>query len=172
VTSTRPQVTVAVDPAMQQLVRRGDRVEVTLPDGRTTRGTVRTVSRVATQSSGDSGSSGDSSSGSDGGGGSGSGSGQATVQVTVRLANPRAARGLDQAPVQVAITTQAHRGVLAVPISALLAQAGGGYAVEVVEGGARRRVPVGTGLFDETAGLVEVNGAGLAEGATVEVPAP
>ena len=94
------------------------------------------------------------------------------MQVTVRLANPRAAGGLDQAPVQVAITTQAHRGVLAVPIGALLAQAGGGYAVEVVEGGARRRVPVGTGLFDETAGLVEVNGAGLAEGATVQVPAP
>jgi hypothetical protein len=92
--------------------------------------------------------------------------------VTVRLANPRAAGGLDQAPVQVAITTQARRGVLAVPIGALLAQAGGGYAVEVVEGGARRRVPVGTGLFDETAGLVEVNGAGLAEGATVQVPAP
>jgi peptidoglycan hydrolase-like protein with peptidoglycan-binding domain len=167
-TSTRPQVTVDLDPAMQQLVRRGDRVEVTLPDGKTIRGTVRTVSRVATQPSGDSSSS-DSSSGSDG---SGSGSGQATVQVTVRLANPRAARGLDQAPVQVAITTQAHRGVLAVPISALLAQAGGGYAVEAVEGATRRRVVVRTGLFDETAGLVEVQGAGLAEGAAVEVPAP
>jgi peptidoglycan hydrolase-like protein with peptidoglycan-binding domain len=168
-TSTRPLVTVALDPALQQLVRRGERVEVTLPDGKTTRGTVASVGRVATQSSTGSGQEGGQDPSQSGNSNS---SGQATVQVTVRLANPRAAGGLDQAPVQVAITTQAHRGVLAVPIGALLAQAGGGYAVEVVEGGARRRVPVGTGLFDETAGLVEVNGAGLAEGATVEVPAP
>jgi hypothetical protein len=167
-TSTRPQVTVALDPAMRQQVRRGDRVEVTLPDGKTTRGTVATVGRVATQPSTGSGQNGSEGQGQ---GGSGSSSGQATVQVTVRLANPRAAGGLDQAPVQVAITTQAAKGVLAVPISALLAQPGGGYAVQVLQGGSRRLVAVRTGLFDETAGLVEVAGAGLAEGQRVEVPA-
>jgi peptidoglycan hydrolase-like protein with peptidoglycan-binding domain len=167
VTSTRPQVTVALEPALQQLVRRGDRVEVTLPDGKTTPGTVSSVSRVATQSS----SSSDNSNGDSGSGSSSSGSGQATVQVTVRLADPRAAANLDQAPVQVAITTQAARGVLAVPINALLAQPGGGYAVRVLDGGSRLLVAVRTGLFDETAGLVEVQGARLAEGATVEVPA-
>ena len=169
VTSTRPQVTVALDPAMQQLVRRSDRVEVILPDGKTTRGTVATVSRVATQAGTGSGQNGGENQSQ---GEGGSGSGQATVQVTVRLTNPKAAANLDQAPVQVAITTQAARGVLAVPISALLAQPGGGYAVQVVQGATRQRVPVRTGLFDETAGLVEVQGAGLAEGATVEVPAP
>jgi peptidoglycan hydrolase-like protein with peptidoglycan-binding domain len=169
-TSTRPQVTVALDPAMQQLVRRGNRVEVILPDGKTTRGTVRTVSRVATQPTGGSGQNGGQNEG-EGGNGSGGGSGQATVQVTIRLAAPRAAANLDQAPVQVAITTQAHKGVLAVPINALLAQLGGGYAVRVLDGGSRRLVAVRTGLFDETAGLVEVQGAGLAEGTTVEVPA-
>jgi peptidoglycan hydrolase-like protein with peptidoglycan-binding domain len=168
VTSTRPLVTVALDPALQQLVGRGDRVEVILPDAISVRGTVATVSRVATQaSSGSSESSGGNSESS----GSGSGSGQATVQVTIRLASPKAARGLDQAPVQVAITTQAHQGVLAVPISALLAQPGGGYAVRVLDGGSRRLVAVRTGLFDETAGLVEVEGAGLAQGSKVEVPA-
>jgi peptidoglycan hydrolase-like protein with peptidoglycan-binding domain len=166
VTSTRPQVTVALEPALQQLVRRGDRVEVILPDGKTTRGAVRTVSRVATQSSSDSSS--DSSSSGD----SSSGSGQATVAVTIRLASPRVAANLDQAPVQVAITTQAHQGVLAVPINALLARPGGGYAVQVLEGGNRRLVAVRVGLFDETIGLVEVQGAGLAEGMKVEVPAP
>jgi HlyD family secretion protein len=171
-TSTRPQVTVALDPALQQLVRRGDRVEVTLPDGKTTPGTVARVSRVATQPSTGSGQNGGQSEGQgEGGSGNGTGSGQATVQVTIRLANPRAAGGLDQAPVQVAITTQAHQGVLAVPINALLAQPGGGYAVEVVQGGSRRRLAVRTGLFDETAGLVEVQGAGLAEGMKVQVPA-
>ena len=164
VTSTRPQVTVALETAMQQLVRRGDRVQVILPDGRTTRGTVATVSRVATQPGTGSGQNGGQDQGE---GGNGSGSGQATVQVTVRLANPKAAGNLDQAPVQVAITTQAAQGVLAVPINALLAQPGGGYAVALVAGGASRRVAVRTGLFDETAGLVEVQGAGLAEGAKV-----
>jgi peptidoglycan hydrolase-like protein with peptidoglycan-binding domain len=167
---TRPLVTVALDAAMQQLVRRGDRVEVVLPDGKTTQGTVATVSRVATQPSTGSGQNGGQSEGQSGNA-NGSGSGQATVQVTIRLAAPWAAANLDQAPVQVAITTEAARGVLAVPINALLAQPGGGYAVRVLDGGSRRLVAVRTGLFDETAGLVEVQGAGLAEGATVEVPA-
>jgi HlyD family secretion protein len=172
VTSTRPQVTVALETALQQLVRRGDRVEVILPDGKTTRGTVARVSRVATQPSTGSGQNGgENQNQGEGGSGGGSGSEQATVQVTVRLANPKAAANLDQAPVQVAITTQAAKGVLAVPINALLAQPGGGYAVQVVAGSDRRRVAVRTGLFDETAGLVEVQGAGLAEGMKVQVPA-
>ena len=168
-TSTRPLVTVALDPALQQLVRRGDRVLVTLPDGATTPGTVTTVGRVATQPGSGTGQGGQDQGGQDQGG-NGSGAGQGTVPVTVGLADPRVAASLDQAPVQVAITTQAARGVLAVPISALLAQPGGGYAVELVEGATHRRMVVRTGLFDDTAGLVEVQGAGLAEGARVEVP--
>jgi len=167
-TSTRPRVTVALDPAVQQLVRRGDRVLVTLPDGATIPGTVTTVGRVAVQPSTGTGQDGQ---GQDQGA-NGNGSEPATIQVTVRLANLRSAANLDQAPVQVAITTEAHKGVLAVPISALLAQPGGGYAVELVEGASHRRIVVRTGLFDETAGLVEVQGAGLAEGTKVEVPAP
>jgi hypothetical protein len=171
-TSTRPLVTVALDTALQQQVRRGDRVEVILPDGKTTRGTVATVNRVATQPSTGSGQNSGQSEGQGGNSeGSGSGSGQATVQVTIRLTNPRAAGGLDQAPVQVAITTQTAPGVLAVPINALLAQPGGGYAVQLVDGSTSRRVAVRTGLFDETAGLVEVQGAGLTEGMKVQVPA-
>jgi len=170
-TSTRPVVTIALDPALQQLVRRGDRVLVTLPDGATTPGTVTTVGRVATQPGSGTGQGGQDQGGQDQGqGGNGSGAGQGTVPVTVGLADPRVAASLDQAPVQVAITTQAARGVLAVPISALLAQPGGGYAVELVEGATHRRMVVRTGLFDDTAGLVEVQGAGLAEGARVEVP--
>jgi HlyD family secretion protein len=171
-TSTRPVVTIALDPALQQLVRRGDRVLVTLPDGATIPGTVTTVGRVATQPGSGTGQGGQDQGGQgQGQGANGNGPEQATIQVTVRLADQRAAANLDQAPVQVAITTQAARGVLAVPISALLAQPGGGYAVELVEGASHRRMVVRTGLFDDTAGLVEVQGAGLAEGMKVEVPA-
>ena len=40
---------------------------------------------------------------------------------------------LDQAPVDVSITTATVRNVLAVPVNALVALASGGYAVEEVE---------------------------------------
>jgi multidrug efflux system membrane fusion protein len=168
-TSTRPAVMVALDPGMRHLVRRGNRVLVTLPGGKATPGRVATVGRAAVLPGPAAGQ--DSAQGQDGAAGQDGGQ-RPTVPVTIRLADPRAASGLDQAPVQVAITTEARRGVLAVPIAALLATPGGGYAVEVVAGGARRRVPVRPGLFDETAGVVEVAGGGLEEGATVEVPAP
>jgi len=166
-TSTRPVVTVALDPNLQQLVRRGDRVEVILPGGVATQGTVATVGRAAVLP-GEAGP--DGAQRQDQGGG-GDQPGEAAISVTIRLTDPGAGKGLDQAPVQVSITTEAHRDVLTVPIAALLARPGGGYAVAVVSGGATHRVPVRTGLFDETDGLVEVAGAGLAEGARVEVPA-
>ena len=54
-------------------------------------------------------------------------------------------------------------GVLAVPVSALLALAGGGYGLEVVEpSGAHRLVGVRTGLFAGT--LVQVSGPGSRPG--------
>lgn len=59
-----------------------------------------------------------------------------------------------------------------VPVTALLAQAGGGYAVEVVDaGGVRRLVPVSLGLFDDAEGLVQVRGSGLRAGQKIVVPA-
>jgi 2-keto-4-pentenoate hydratase len=55
---------------------------------------------------------------------------------------------LDQAPVNVNITTQRADGVLAVPVNALLALAGGGYGVDVVTGnGAVQLTGVTTGLY-------------------------
>jgi hypothetical protein len=63
--------------------------------------------------------------------------------------------------------------VLAVPVDALLALAGGGYAVEVVgAGGVHRLVAVTLGLFDDAEGLVQVSGPGLQAGQRVVVPAP
>jgi hypothetical protein len=70
----------------------------------------------------------------------------------------------------VGIVSARARGVLAVPVSALVALAGGGYAVEVVHGAGSRLVAVRTGLFAQT--LVQVSGPGLAAGQRVEVPAP
>ena len=50
--------------------------------------------------------------------------------------------------------------MLAVPVTALVAQSAGGYDVEVVEpGNARRWVPVTPAIFDDAVGLVQVTGA-------------
>ena len=167
-TSTLPEVSAAVPVSQEYLVRPGEPVTVTLPDGvTTTPGTITSVSTVATAAQSGSGGS---SAGSPQGTGGGAPAGQATVQVSVRLTNPGAAGQLDQAPVAVNIVTAQARGVLAVPISALVALAGGGYAVEVVHGSARQLVAVQTGLFSNT--LVQVSGTGLAVGTNVEVPSP
>jgi multidrug efflux pump subunit AcrA (membrane-fusion protein) len=59
-----------------------------------------------------------------------------------------------------------------VPVTALLAQPGGSYAVEVVDpGGTRHPVAVSLGLFDDADGLVQVTGPQLGAGQEVVVPA-
>ena len=71
----------------------------------------------------------------------------------------------------VTITTGTVTNALVVPVDALLAQSGGGYAVEVVGAhGIHHLVPVTLGLFDDADGLVQVTGTGLAAGQRVVVP--
>jgi len=178
-TSSVPVVTAQLPVTQEYLVRPGNQVTVTLPDGvTTTPGVVTVISSVATaapggQSDGASpGPPGSGSSGTGGSGSGGSGSGQDTVAMTVRLVHPAAAGNLDQAPVNVNIVTARARDVLAVPVSALVALAGGGYAVEVTRGSGshatRQLIPVRTGLFSDT--LVQVSGAAITAGLEVEVP--
>jgi hypothetical protein len=178
-TSTTRQVQVALDAAQQTDVAVGDRVTITLPDNHTIPGVVSSVGAVATCISSSS-----SSSGSGSGSGSGSaapgtdscasgssGSSTPTIAVGVSPSHPAAARKWDEAPVQVGITTARVPDALVVPVTALLAQSGGGYAVEVAGGGVRNHlVPVSLGLFDDADGLVQVTGAGLAAGQEVVVP--
>jgi peptidoglycan hydrolase-like protein with peptidoglycan-binding domain len=153
VTSTTRQVTIALDASRQPYVRAGDRVDLELPGGQATTGRVRSVGKVATTPAADA--SGDSSA--------------PTVELIVSLDHPKATGRLDQAPVDASITTEVRRGVLAVPVNALLALAEGGYAVEVERDGRRQLLGVRTGLFAE--GQVEVAGGGLRAGDLVVVPA-
>jgi hypothetical protein len=147
-TSDRHVVTIPLNAAMQTQVTAGDTVTVTLPDGSSTPGTVSSVGEVA----------------------SGSAS-SATIPVTVTLTDPQAAGTLDQAPVTVNLTTASAKNALVVPVGALLAQAPGGYVVEVASpGNTRRYVPVTTGIFDDAYGLVQVTGA-LTPGQRVVVSA-
>jgi hypothetical protein len=155
-TSTAQVVLVQLTTDRQHLLRVGNEVQVLLPGGTgAVPGTVTNVGRVATVDAP----------------GAPGGSRQATVPVTIAVRLPEGAGDLDQTPVQVAITTARHGGVLMVPVTALLAKAGGGYQVRVVTPTGVQPVDVTPGLYDDSGGTVEVTGAGLAEGATVEVPA-
>jgi hypothetical protein len=70
----------------------------------------------------------------------------------------------------VSITTAAVTDAFVVPVTALLAQPGGAYAVEVAGGKGSRLLPVTLGLFDDADGLVQVRGPELAAGLRVVVP--
>jgi peptidoglycan hydrolase-like protein with peptidoglycan-binding domain len=164
-TSVERAVTLTLTTAQAPLVHLGDHVLVTLPNGTTTTpGIVGAIGPVQFTSPG---------SGNGGGGGQSqnqNGPAQASVPVTVRLTNPAVGAGLDQAPVQIEVTDAAHAGVLAVPITALLATSSGGYSVTAIRAGSRVAVPVTVGLFDDATQLVEVAGTGLSAGDRVEVP--
>jgi hypothetical protein len=152
-TSDRHVVTISLAVSDQSEVKARDTVSIALPDGTTTPGMVSSVGTVATTS------------------GSG-GSPATTIPVQVKLTDPGAAGTLDQAPVTVNITTDSSPGpVLAVPVTALVAQSPGGYDVEVAgQGNTRRWVPVTPGIYDGANGLVQVTGA-LTPGQRVVVAA-
>ncbi|MFE2943331.1 hypothetical protein ACFXKG_30400 [Streptomyces sp. NPDC059255] len=149
VTSTTKSVTVAVEPADAGSMKRGDPVTVVLPDSSTAEGSIGSIG--ATVQLGDAGA---------GDGNSASGQPQMTVGVT--LGETAAVRKLNSAPVQVRFTSETRKGVLAVPVGALLALREGGYAVQLPGG---RLVAVKTGMFSK--GVVEISGSGIGEGTKV-----
>jgi Putative peptidoglycan binding domain len=148
-TSATPSVTVNLQPGGAP-ARPGDHVLVTLPDGTTTvPGHVRTVGAVTRTSPSQNQS-----------------TPTAIIPVTISLDGYRLPGDLDQAPVQVIMTEQTDPNVLAVPVTALLAQPGGGYAVRTSPSG--QLISVTARIYDDTTGLIEVSGAGLTAGTTVQ----
>jgi Putative peptidoglycan binding domain len=180
-TGTTPVVTVDLGVSQEYLVKPGDAVSVVMPDGTTTvGGHVETVGTVATcpggggtgtgtgAGSSGSGSAGQSPCSSAGSNGSAGTNSSPTVTVTITLDATPPGASLDQAPVNVNITTQTVSDVLAVPVNALLALQGGGFGVDVVTGsGTARLVGVTTGLYSNT--MVQVSGPGISAGTRVEV---
>ena len=153
-TSTARQISIPLDADQQSEVAAGQHVAITLPNNQITPGVITSVGTVATTPSASSSSS------------------SPIITVLVKPNNPAATGSWDQAPVQVSITTGAVRNVLVVPVDALLALSGGGYAVEVAGGdGIHELVPVSLGIFDDADGLVQVSGPGLSAGRRVVVPA-
>jgi hypothetical protein len=147
------EVPVPVDQAY--LLHRGAAVIVTLPDAvTTTPGVVAGVARVATLPDADTQNQRNGN------------PAAAVVNATIRLQRPSSAAAYSSAPVQVAITLTEVKGVLAVPITALLARPDGGFAVTVVN---RGDVPVQTGVSTDT--MVQVSGTGITAGTRVLVAA-
>jgi hypothetical protein len=158
VSATTRQVTIQLDASQQSNLKVGDPVTITLPNSQTTPGVVSSVGTVAKSPKSPSSKGGEESS--------------PTIEVAVRPSNPAATGHLDQAPVQVSITTQSVESVLTVPVTALIALSGGGNAVEVAgANGVHHLEAVTTGLFDGANGRVQVSGPELAAGQSVVVPA-
>jgi hypothetical protein len=152
-TSDTLHVQVNLEPSQQGEVKRGDRAQITLPGNTPLTGRVTGFGRVAQAPDGQGGKAAD-----------------ASIPTFISLDHPARARGLDQAPVQVDITTGGVDNALSVPVTALVGKSGGGFAVEVVRAGDRREmVAVTLGLFDTGAGRVQVEGR-LDSGDLVAVP--
>lgn len=147
VSSADQFVTFDLPAANQGLVAMGQEVNIEMPDGTDTPGTVVSVASVAT-------------------GGQGV---EASFEVKIVLNDPTVAAGLDEAPVDVEVVSDSVSNVVAVPVSALVALAEGGYAVEVDAGnGSTQLVAVDPGFYAD--GLVEVTSNGLNVGDMVVVP--
>jgi len=150
ISSSTQVVTVELELADRTLVARGDQVTVELPDESEIAGRIAGIGSVAQATT-------DEETGEETG---------STVEVTIRLSER--ARGLTQAPVDVVVVTDSQEGVLAVPVTALVALLGGGYAVEVPNAQTTRLVQVEPGMYAD--GYVEIAEGDLAEGDTVVVP--
>lgn len=152
-TSDTLEAEVNLDPSQLREVKKGDRAQITLPGNTSATGTVDRLGRVAQVPTGQDNTAG------------------ATIPVYISLDHPQQAQRLDQAPVQVEITTKGVANALSVPVTAIVGRSGGGFAVEVVRGDRQRElVAVKLGLFDTAGGRVQILEGDLREGDLVMVP--
>ena len=152
-TSDTLEVQVNLEATQQGEMKQGDRAQITLPGNKSVTGKVDRFGSVAQVPAGQN-----------------NNAGAATIPAYISLDDPEKASGLDEAPVQVDITTAGVENALSVPVTAIVGKAGGGFAVEVVRADGRRElVAVKPGLFDTVGGRVAVEGD-LGEGDQVVVP--
>jgi multidrug efflux pump subunit AcrA (membrane-fusion protein) len=126
-----------MSPADASALRAGLKVSITLPDGKAVPGKISSISPVV---SGD----------------------DDQPKTNVFVVPDKPVTSFDAAPVQVRFTTVTRKGVLAVPVGALIALREGGYAVQRPDGSL---IAATVGLF--AGGMVQVSGPGLSDGTTV-----
>ncbi|GAA3488081.1 MULTISPECIES: peptidoglycan-binding protein [Streptomyces] len=153
VASTKPVLRARLDQGDGALTARGTRVEVTLPSGRTAPG--RVLGTVVQDEAAE--------------GGEKSGPDGITVEVELTGGDGAVAGEDSRASASVKFVSESRKGVLAVPVEAVLALRGenGGYGLQVVRGDTATTVRVETGMTAD--GQIEVTGGGLREGMKVGV---
>lgn len=137
VTAATRVVEASVPASDAGAIAAGAEATIELPDGRTTAGTITSVTT------------------------SGEGP-DAKVGAVVAIADQSAVEGIDAAAVTVRVATRSVEDVLIVPVAALLALAEGGYALQDEQGGLHA-VELGLVADDR----VEVSGDGIEAGMTV-----
>ncbi|MFB7368402.1 peptidoglycan-binding protein [Streptomyces sp. NPDC056222] len=158
IASTKPVVRAALEQTDVALTAPGTRVEVTLPSGRAVpgkvTGTARPEAAGPTEGSGAAGQNG------------------ITVEVTLDGAASAVGAEDARATASVKFVSEARKGVLVVPVEAIVALRGenGGYGLQLVQGTSTRLVRVDTGMTAD--GRIEVSGPDLREGLTVGAAAP
>ncbi|MFH9075774.1 peptidoglycan-binding domain-containing protein [Streptomyces alboflavus] len=154
-TGTRRTVTVDLEARYEDLVEEGTKATVALPDGTEAEARVTDVGSAATAEPAE-------------GGDSDGGADEATLPVELTVKDQKKLGRYQAAPVDVTLAAETRQDVLAVPVDALVARKGGGYAVQAVTGSAVEYRPVELGMF--AGGMVEVSGDGITEGLKVAVP--
>lgn len=147
-TSSARTVAVDLDARRQDLVELGAAATVELADGSEARATVTSIGRVATAVDAES---------------------TPTVSIEFTVAAGDATGLPDSSPVSVEVEADRARDVLAVPVNAVLALAGGGYGLERVNDDGSRTVVMAT-LGASADGQVQVEGPNVVEGMRVVVP--
>ncbi|MGV9775207.1 peptidoglycan-binding protein [Streptosporangium sp. NPDC003464] len=142
-------VRLQVKVAQAALVKVGKEVQVQLPDGTRTRGTVSSVGSTAKF-------------------GDDPNDKTPRIAVVVTFGDPGKVKGFDKSPATVWLKGETRKNVLSVPVGALLALDDGSFGVQVVENGKAREVKVKLGMFAQ--GRVEISGDGLRGGMRVGVP--
>ncbi len=148
VTGTAKVITVDIDPSLSSFAPVGGGVVVSLPDGATTSATVAASGTPVERDDGQGGT-------------------KLRLPLTLVLDDPSAGGSLSEVKVTVTIQHVLADDVLLVPVLALLARPGGGFAVE-------RMTPEGTELVDVELGAIadgsaEISSGELADGDEVVV---
>nr|WP_203687576.1 peptidoglycan-binding domain-containing protein [Streptomyces sp. SID14515] len=154
IASTKPVVRALLDQTDGALTARGTKVEVALPSGKTVAGKVAGTVRPE-----EDGAEGDAQEG-------------ITVEVVLDGGSGAVSGEDAEATASVTFVSEARKGVLAVPVEAVVALRGesGGYGLQIVRGTTSTTVRVETGMTAD--GQIEVSGAELREGVKVGVAKP
>jgi len=148
-TDSLQRVETSITVSNQELVTIGSKVKIELPDESEVQGTVETIGTTAVIPTGNQ-------------------ANDPYLEISVAIDGGISLPQWTGAPVAVGVTKQFAKNVLAVPVMSLVALLEGGYAVEVIDGGSTKLVPVEIGIYSD--GWVELKSSVLKPGFEIVVP--